>query len=1627
MKIKRILAAVLAVILLIGDLNIAKAENVDNSLERVINPAEYYDVWWDFEDSIWASNAIGNGIIAEGGTKGATLSHETETENNRYMKLSGDKSGGFRVSRYEVNGNNVASTVVTFDWLPITIQDVDSRFGDISFYSTANDYAFFGLQFDKNKEIKYYTIGENVEKGYGLSYSEEDLEGGLKRNSAINSETAATTGIVADGQTWYTVNLTFNHLTDTADLSIANRNAPSTALYERTGIPIYASAENLAYIGAGGWKAIMEMGIDNFGIKFNTEIPPEYYYNTYWNDFEDEGSTWNTMLRDDIILASSKQMPANIDLIEDFDNQYMKINHQKGYYALVECPISADLPEKAEVTLDWMPMWVEANDTRHGDVSFYSSDNTYAYFGLQVDRNMNIWYYTMGENMHEKNVIVYSEEALEGGIKRNNKPADGTAANTGITADGATWYTVKLNFDYVAHKAAISIAKKDAPDTILCQKSDIPIYASAENIDFMVAGGWKAKMTMALDNVGVRYEYSGPGSIVSVQPLGNVTVLAEELESHVAERPTKATVVMGDNSTMELEIGEWISEPAFDPAVYGNYVWTAPLIVPEGVYNPKNLALTYQMDYVKNFRVAGAYDPTTLEIKFGSVESVEAFEAMRPTKTQVVLSNGEVAYAELDDSSWEAINNPVASNHLDGTVHEELVPDVAPEFDPAKEGIYVYKVKLASDGTYTVDGESWLQWRVNYYVTGNNFNGYDRAVENMDRGLYALKNTVYDSGSGTYVDSAQGGIYLSWRILIDEYEQVSQGNNIVFEVYRNNEKITSLTNITNYLDEGGNVGDTYRVKAIQKGIYSYSKDVQALEDNYISIKLQRPLPAYGAADTLAVYRLNDTAVADVDGDSEYELIVKWYPNNGFDAGKTNAKPSSPHIIDVYEMDGTALWRLFMGYSSPAGQHFDNFMAYDLDQDGKAELSILTQDGTRTYRPDENGQFAYVTTEEGGYVFQADKDADAASSNLESEWSGSYVASADGKGYVLSSTDLAYVGDLGSPYMDDAYLVDVVGDRSKEGIGIRDDGFKSEEVEEYFTVFDGETGKIIDTVDYFYSTEYVLSKLMETNPGTDFADHQPRLYRFNIGIATIPTDISDPNCTTTIPAVICNRAYYADMTHIAYTLVDGKIKTSWQIYIEGFLNGGGNHNLATGDIDNDGFDEIYMGGTAIDHDGTILWAEDGLENRDLVRHGDMIHMAAVFPDSEQLYVMTPVENGSVSVFFNYAMFNGANGGRVVGHSFGKGDTGRGMLANVTPSAGYELWASAQSSDEKGRLSKALYNVYGEVVNKTRPAVQTWASYWDGDLLSELPDSNPSGGADKSGLPMGVHKYNWETGATETIASFAGTWTNNSTKNMPNLTADILGDWREEILVRSTNNEELRIYMTNIPTEYSIYSLMQDPVYRNSVANQNTTYNQPTHTSFYLGEDEVGRNRVLNFELPTYNYYYTTEVPRYTDVAFVSNNGTLVPEMEDVLLGSTITAPENVTKEGYILEGWYLDEECTKAWNFAEDTVEEKITLHAKWTVEDIGNDSGNNSGEDSDMDQDENKGNNAGEESEDNDVDNSENNKNEIRDDEKKKESDTSASMTNTGDSNKLEVFGLLFLISGVITLVLLCRKRKLNR
>ncbi len=174
----------------------------------------------------------------------------------------------------------------------------------------------------------------------------------------------------------------------------------------------------------------------------------------------------------------------------------------------------------------------------------------------------------------------------------------------------------------------------------------------------------------------------------------------------------------------------------------------------------------------------------------------------------------------------------------------------------------------------------------------------------------------------------------------------------------------------------------------------------------------------------------------------------------------------------------------------------------------------------------------------------------------------------------------------------------------------------------------------------------------------------------------------------------------------------------------------------------------------------------------------------------------------------------------------------MAADIDPTNyGMEMW----STDSHG-----IRNMKGEVVSTANDPDDpqhdntlvingkylpvNFGIWWDGDLLRELLDHER------------VSKYNWMEKSIDEIVRFDGVF-NNGTKSNPCLAADLLGDWREEVIVRNRENTELRIYVSPIPTDYRMNCLMQDIPYRISVATQNVGYNQPSEPGFYLGPDKT----------------------------------------------------------------------------------------------------------------------------------------------------------------------------------------------
>lgn len=342
--------------------------------------------------------------------------------------------------------------------------------------------------------------------------------------------------------------------------------------------------------------------------------------------------------------------------------------------------------------------------------------------------------------------------------------------------------------------------------------------------------------------------------------------------------------------------------------------------------------------------------------------------------------------------------------------------------------------------------------------------------------------------------------------------------------------------------------------------------------------------------------------------------------------------------------------------------------------------------------------------------------------------------------------------------------------------------------EYYTLFEGATGKALDTVNYEPARGSVSSW------GDSYGN---RADRFLGAVMYLDTDH---------PSAVTVRGYYTRMTACAYDVKNGKLVKRWYFDSNNSscsaAKGNGNHNCMPADVDNDGKQELILGSTCIDDDGTLKWCAK-------LGHGDALHVGDLLPDRSGLEVWICHEKKPYGV----SLLDASNGKKIF-HVNGSSDTGRCCADNIwSGNDGAELWG----------LNYDIYNGSGTKIASNRPAMN-FLNYWDGDLEREILDGNT------------ISKYVGTGSGTKTLLQDSSCTSCNSTKATPCLSADIFGDWREEVIFPTTDGSAIRIYSTPYTTSYRITTLMHDPQYRNQVAGQNIAYNQPPHASFYLGSDE-----------------------------------------------------------------------------------------------------------------------------------------------------------------------------------------------
>ncbi|MER7589988.1 cellulose binding domain-containing protein [Micromonospora sp. NPDC127501] len=564
-------------------------------------------------------------------------------------------------------------------------------------------------------------------------------------------------------------------------------------------------------------------------------------------------------------------------------------------------------------------------------------------------------------------------------------------------------------------------------------------------------------------------------------------------------------------------------------------------------------------------------------------------------------------------------------------------------------------------------------------------------MEKLDRGLVSVR-----SGSGNLV---------SWRLLGTETSGVA------FNLYRGSTRVNAspITGATNYLDSGAAAGSAYTVRAVVGGAeQTASPPALQFGAGYLDVPLQVPAGGSTPSGESYSYSASDASVGDLNGDGNYEIVLKWEPSNAKDNSQSGYTGNV--YVDAYTLTGTRLWRVDLGRNIRAGAHYTQFQVYDYDGDGRAEVAMKTADGTRSG----TGQLIGSSS------------ADHRNSS----------------GYVLSGP-------------------------------------------EYLTMFNGQTGAVASTVNYDPPRGTVSSW------GDSYGN---RVDRFLAGTAYLDGQR---------PSLIMARGYYTRAVIAAWDFRNGTLTRRWTFDSNSSGNGAaagqGNHQLSVADVDADGRQEIVYGAATIDDNGRLLHSTGN-------GHGDALHVGDLDPARAGLEVFKVDEDASKPSSY----FADARTGQVLWSTAASGDNGRGVSADIwAGSPGAESWSSAVAG---------LANTRGQNVGR-KPSSANFLAWWDGDPVRELLDGTK------------IDKYG--TGGETRLLDGSGVASNNGTKSTPALSGDILGDWREEVIWRTTDSRALRIYSTPTPTSTRIYTLMHDPQYRVAIAWQNTAYNQPPHPGFFIG--------------------------------------------------------------------------------------------------------------------------------------------------------------------------------------------------
>lgn len=648
----------------------------------------------------------------------------------------------------------------------------------------------------------------------------------------------------------------------------------------------------------------------------------------------------------------------------------------------------------------------------------------------------------------------------------------------------------------------------------------------------------------------------------------------------------------------------------------------------------------------------------------------------------------------------------------------------------------------------------------------------------------------YDPISASDPNNASGiaSALISWRLL------KTDPSNVAFDIYKSVDGETEvklneepISNTTSWVDADIDVSKTnvYRVTLANQAetLCDYTFTSEMAEKFYHEIRLNMNVP-----DASITYSPDDIQLGDLDGDGELEIVVKREPYDGANMGVWF---NGTTLLEAYKMDGTFLWRIDLGINIRSGSHYTSYVLYDFDGDGLCEIAFRSSEGTKFA----DGK---IITDANGKVNDYRN------------------RQTDGKGWYSGA---AIARDQNDP-------------STATTCGLIMEG------PEYISICRGYDGREITRIDNIprggEGSKVSRAKYWSEYWGDDFGN---RMDRFFIGVAYLD---GIPDETTGVrvanPSLIISRGIYKNWQVWALDLKGNELVSRWKFDTADHSSkwlGMCSHCFRVADLDGDGRDEILYGSAAIDDNGSELWCSGN-------GHGDILHVGKFIKDRSGLQIVASFEESKdyEGQGNGYAcqVIDARNGSMITGHGrnlpVDASDVGRCIVADVDPdSPDFEYWSSTQ---------EGMFSCNGTgLVSTTYPTgiangvMYNVAIYWSGQSTREMYDRTC----------IVSYKDNPDVNKTnkKRLLSFKDAYGtndgNHGTKYNPCYYGDFLGDYREEVILGSSDNKSIYIFSTNHPTTHRLPHLMTDHNYDMSQAMQNMGYNQGTNLGYYVGAETL----------------------------------------------------------------------------------------------------------------------------------------------------------------------------------------------